>query len=433
MLSMKITPAISINGTIELPGDKSISHRAAMIAAMASGETRIDNFSGGADCSSTLTSLVDLGVSIRREGTSVFVSSVGKTGFSSAGRPIDCGNSGTTMRLLAGILAGQEFESVLIGDPSLSKRPMGRIVKPLIEMGASIISENGTPPITIRGRDLLRAVEYRSPVASAQLKSCLLLAGLNADGVTTIIEPVKTRDHTERMLSWFGADTTSEEGVEGNRVSVSGDSTITARDVAVPGDISAAAFLIAAAACLPGSDITLRSIGVNPTRTAFLDVLSDLGSSIDVNDLSEISNEPVATIRARFAEPKAKRVLILNGRRISGLIDEIPILAVIGTQLGGGIEIRDAAELRVKESDRIAAVVENLRKMGASVTEFTDGLRVGTSRLKGARVNSHGDHRIAMAFAIAGLLADGETVINGAECADISFPGFFEMLRSVVR
>ncbi len=430
---MKISPAKSINGTIELPGDKSISHRAAMIAAMANGRTSIDNFATGADCTSTLTCLADLGVEIRREGNSVFVRGVGKRGFSNARRPIDCGNSGTTMRLLAGILAGQPFESVLIGDPSLSKRPMGRIVQPLTEMGASILSENGTPPLTIRGPGLLRSIEYRSPVASAQLKSCVLLAGLNSDGVTTIVEPVKTRDHTERMLAWFGVNTTTEEAAEGSRVSLSGDAKLTARDVVVPGDISSAAFFIAAAVCLPGADLTLPLVCMNPTRTAFLDVLRDLGCRIDVFDLCEISNEPVASIRVRFLENAAKPAMVLRGRQVSDLIDEIPVLAVIGTQLGCGIEIRDATELRVKESDRIAAVVGNLSKMGATVTEYPDGFKVGTSRLTGANLDSGGDHRIAMAFAVAGLLAEGETVINGAECADISFPGFFELLQSVVR
>ncbi len=423
-----------MRGNIRLPGDKSISHRAAMLASIAIGETRIDNFATSEDCSSTVSCLRSLGVQITRDDNTVIVNGVGKTGFTPPSGPLDCGNSGTTMRLLAGIMAGQIFDSVLIGDESLQKRPMKRVIEPLSKMGAGIDSNEGRAPLAISGKQPLTAIEYQPPVASAQIKSCVLLAGLNSDGETSVIEPVQTRDHTERMLRWFGVDVKIDQLPIGARIAVSGDATLTARDVVVPSDISSAAFFLVAAACLEGSDITLPNVGFNSSRAAIFDVLRDLGADVLLTDQREVNNEPIATLRARghISATQNTEPNLVNGDTIANLIDEIPILAVFGTQIDGGIEIRDAAELRVKESDRISAIVENLRRMGVAVEEFPDGFKIHRSDLKGAVIDSFGDHRIAMAFAVAGLLARGETEIIGAESADISFPGFFETLQSVV-
>ncbi len=405
-----------------------------MIAAMAVGETRIDNFARSEDCSSTLSSLASLGVDVSRDGEAVIVKGVGKKGFASPSAPIDCGNSGTTLRLLAGILAGQDFDSVLVGDTSLMKRPMKRVIEPLELMGAVIQSRNGMAPLTITGRQPLRSIDYVLPVASAQIKSCVLLAGLNADGQSSVIEPIQTRDHTERMLRWFGVDVRISKIDEGSLISVAGDSTLTAHDLVVPSDISSAAFFMVAAVCLRDSDITLSNVGLNPSRRAIFDVLLKLGANIELLESDDVCNEPVASfwVRGGLAAPETRTGLVLQGEIVANLIDEIPILAILGTQLESGLEIRDAAELRVKESDRITAIVENLEAMGAIVTEFADGFRVERSDLKGAVVDSYGDHRIAMAFAIAGLLADGETEILNPSCVDISFPGFFETLGGVV-
>ena len=420
-------------GNISLPGDKSISHRAAMIAAMAVGETKIDNFATSADCWSTVACLEKLGVQIDRHVNKLVVHGVGKLGFTPPTEPLDCGNSGTTMRLLSGIMAGQNFQSVMIGDESLQGRPMKRVIAPLTKMGAVIDSNEGMAPLTITGKSPLNAIEYQPPVASAQIKSCVLLAGLNSNGKTSVIEPVRTRDHTERMLRWFGVDATVAETDAGSRISVSGDATLAANDFIVPSDISSAAFFMVAAACLDGSDVTLPNVGFNASRAAIFHVLESLGANVSVESLDEVCNEPVTSLRIRggIANTGTSANLV-NGSTIANIIDEIPILAIFGTQIEGGLEIRDAAELRVKESDRIAAVVENLRRMGASVEEFPDGFKVDRSQLTGAVIDSFGDHRIAMAFGIAGLLADGETEIVGAESANVSFPGFFETLKSVV-
>ena len=421
-----------LRGEIRLPGDKSISHRAAMLAAIAVGETRIENFAASADCGSTLKCLKQLGVDIRHDGTTVWVNGVGKSGFRPPDGPLDCGNSGTTMRLLAGVLAGQSFDSVLIGDDSLQSRPMKRVIEPLIAMGAKIDSIEGRAPLTIHGRNPLRAIEYELPVASAQIKSCILLAGLNADGETAVIEQIPTRDHTERMLRWFGVDVKATKSHR-SRISVTGACALISSDLVVPADISAAAFFLVAATCLQGSNIRLPGVGINPTRAAIIEVLTQkFGASVIVNEPREQNNEPVADISAdgRLTTQRSKEI---KGSIVANLIDELPVLAVLGTQLEDGLEVRDAAELRVKETDRIAAVVTNLKRMGAEVEEFEDGFRVGRSKLKGARVDSYGDHRIAMAFAIAGLLAEeGETEIIGGECVDVSFPGFFQTLQDAV-
>lgn len=440
---MKINPANFLEGKIRLPGDKSISHRSAIFAAFATGETRIENFASSADCASTLDCLKNLGVEIRRENSVVYIKGVGKTGFTKPFAPLDCGNSGTTMRLMAGVLAGQSFDSVLTGDASLSKRPMKRIIAPLGLMGAKIEAEDSHAPLKIHGQNPLQSISYALPVASAQVKSCVLLAGLNAVGVSKVINPnskfrvANSRNHTELMLKYLGAEIKSEfiETEKGfvEEISINGDSILKSRDLNIPSDISSAAFFIAGASCLKNSEIILENVGLNPTRTAILEVLQRFGADIEILNQKEICNEIVGDLRVRGHRnlPAQSKSNLVSGDIIANLIDEIPILAMFGTQIEGGLEIRGAEELRVKESDRIAAVVENLRRMNATVEEFPDGFKVEKSDLKGAKVDSFGDHRIAMAFAIAGLLAIGETEIVGAEHADVSFPEFFDVLASV--
>ena len=428
MDNMRIHQGRMLRGEIELPGDKSISHRAALLSAISEGRARIENFATSADCASTLSCLRELGVAIEQDGSTVAIEGAGKTGLRTPAKELDCGNSGTTMRLLAGILAGQDFGSVLTGDESLRSRPMKRIIGPLVSMGAEIDAVSGRAPIRIMGRTPLTAIEYMPEVASAQLKSCVLLAGLLADGATSVIEKTPTRDHTERMLSFLGVNVENARGV----LTVSGDAVLTARDMRIPGDISSAAFFMVAAACLEGSELVLKNVGLNPSRTAVIEVLRDLGADVRISNERESGNEPVGDIVLRGGISSAQGwPNVLSGTIIANLIDEIPILAVFGTQIEGGLEVRDAAELRVKESDRIAAVVENLRRMGAEVEEFPDGFKVEKSVLSGAEIDSHGDHRIAMAFAVAGLFAEGETEIEGAECAAVSFPAFFDVLQSV--
>jgi 3-phosphoshikimate 1-carboxyvinyltransferase len=320
----------------------------------------------------------------------------------------------------------------LTGDESLQNRPMKRIIDPLTQMGATIQSRDGYAPLTIKGGSL-SAIKFSPPVASAQIKSCVLLAGLFAEGRTTVIEATPTRDHTERMLREFGVEVAVEKIGEGLEISVSGDAELTATELSVPGDVSSAAFFLVAAACLPGSKLTLTDVGLNPTRSAVIDVLRKFGACIEVQGDLDAPGEPVGDIIVSGGLNYSAAENVVRGQIIANLIDEIPILAVFGTQLKNGIEIRDAAELRVKESDRIASVVENLRRMEADVEEFDDGLRIGKSKLKGAVIDSFGDHRIAMAFGVAGLLAEGETQVIGAECADVSFPGFFRVLGNVAK
>lgn len=440
---MKIEPANFLNGKIRLPGDKSISHRAAIFAALATGEAHIENFATNADCASTLGCLENLGVEIRRENSTVFVRGVGKNGFSKPLTPLDCGNSGTTMRLLAGVLAGQNFDCVLTGDASLSKRPMKRIIAPLGEMGAKISAKDNHAPLKICGVNPLQAISYDLPVASAQVKSCILLAGLNAAGKSAIRNPQSdapaptSRNHTELMLRYLGADierrfVENENGFV-EEISIDGDSNLTAKDLIVPSDVSSAAFFIVAAACLQNSEIVLENVGLNPTRTAILEVLQNFGADIEISNQKEVCHEIIGDLVVRGNQNRRSKIdsNLVSGDVIANLIDEIPILAIFGTQMENGLEIRGAEELRVKESDRIAAVVENLRRMNARVEEFPDGFRIVKSDLKGASVDSFGDHRIAMAFAVAALLASGETEIVGAEAASVSFPEFFQTLSSV--
>jgi 3-phosphoshikimate 1-carboxyvinyltransferase len=440
---MRIQPARRVSGYLRLPGDKSISHRAAIIASLARGRSRIENFSTSEDCASTLACLSQLGVAIERDETTVSIE--GSAGSLRApSEVLNCGNSGSTMRMLAGVLAGQEFVSRLTGDDSLRSRPMGRIIEPLERMGARVEAEAGRAPLRITGRKQLTPIMYEMPVASAQVKSSILLAGLNAKGRTLIIEKRgATRDHTERMLRWFGVpvETSTAEHDEGwpDVVAIDGPAQLHARDVEIPGDISSAAFFIAAAALLPGSTLEISGVGLNPTRAQILRLLQSLGAHVRVTEMRERYNETVGNIHvsagARLSPAKPGHSNVLGGALVAQLIDELPLIAVIGTQVEGGITIRDASELRVKETDRISATAENLRAMGAEVEEHADGLTVAgqQTHLRGAALDARGDHRIAMAFTIAALIARGESEIVGAEeCVGISFPEFFRLLERVV-
>jgi len=436
-----IRPAKRVVGSISVPGDKSISHRAAMLAAIADGTSQIRNYATSADCASTLSCLQKLGVRIERDGAQIVIHGVGAKGLSQPEGDLDCGNSGTTMRLLAGIVAGQNLATALTGDESLRSRPMQRVIEPLELMGAVVSSDNGRAPLRIQGRDALKPIDYELLVASAQVKSCILLAGLTAEGKTTVVENEITRDHTERLLRWFGAPLEvgkpKREPDQARFAAVTGPAQLRARNLTIPGDISSAAYFVGASAMLPGSTLEINDVGLNETRTALLEILAAM-NFIEVSNAHEEAGEPVGTIRmsGTGAAPPLKELdapLEIGGPQIPRLIDELPLLAVIGSQTRGGIEIRNAKELRMKESDRIATTVEALRAMGGSVEEFEDGLRVtGSTKLNGARIDSHGDHRIAMSFAIAGLVAEGETEIVGAECVAISFPEFFDLLESVV-
>jgi 3-phosphoshikimate 1-carboxyvinyltransferase len=421
-----IQPARQISGSVILPGDKSISHRYAMLAAIAEGRSRLENFSTGADCASTLACLRALGVQWERDGNVVTVDGAG-SGLVCPSSPLDCGNSGSTMRMLSGILAGQEFGSTLTGDESLSRRPMARVIKPLTLMGARIqAAEGDRPPLRIRdGR--LHGIDYVSPVASAQVKTSLLFAGLFADGTTSVEEPVGTRDHGELALRAFGA----EVRTAGNRASIKGGQKLHGIESHIPGDLSSAVFFICAAALFPGSHLTVKGLLLNPTRARVLDILIWMGVDITVSELEERHGELMGTVQV---EGSKLRGGLVAGADTAALIDEIPVLAAIAPYSSNGIEIRDARELRVKESDRIAAVAMNLRAMGAIVEEREDGLTIpGEQHLHGAAIDSRGDHRIAMAFTIAALRTEGPSSIRGAEAANISFPSFYELLESVAQ
>ena len=422
---MIVHPARNILGAVRLPGDKSISHRYAMLAALAIGTSRFQNFSTGEDCASTLRCVEALGVKMRRVDDGA-VEIDGK-GFrlDAPARPLDCGNSGSTMRMLAGILAGQSFSSELIGDASLTRRPMARVVEPLVSMGARIeTSAGGKPPLRISGGNL-GPIEYVMPVASAQVKSAILFAALFADGKTTVEEPLRTRDHGELALRAFGAEVQRSR----NRISIAGGQPLAAISAAIPGDISSAAFFMCAAAMFPGSNLVFDDLLLNPTRAGLLDVLSGMGARISVINLQDHHGELVGTVKIEHGRLKGAKV---SGAQSAALIDELPVLAAIAPFTEEGIEVRDAHELRVKESDRIASIARGLRAMGAEVEEFDDGFRVpGGQTLHGAEVDSAGDHRIAMALSIAALRASGESQVGGAEAVGISFPEFFKILDLV--
>jgi 3-phosphoshikimate 1-carboxyvinyltransferase len=420
-----IAPARNLLGSLRLPGDKSISHRYALLGGLANGTTHLENFSTGADPASSLGCVAALGAKVERDGAKVTIQGCGGQ-FHPANAPLDCGNSGSTMRMLAGLLASQRGTFTLIGDSSLTRRPMERIRKPLEAMGAHITLTQGHAPLTIEGA-ALKAIDYTTPVPSAQVKTAVLFAGLNADGTTSVTESVRTRDHGEIALEAFGVKVTRHR----DTVSISGGQSLQGVDTVIPGDISSAAFFLCAAALFPDSGLLLDNLGLNPTRATLLDVLATLGAKTSVLNLEQRSGELAGTVQ--LVAPQDS----LGGATISGalaaqLIDELPVLAAIAPYTRHGIRIRDAKELRVKESDRIALVAENLRRMGAEVTEVEDGLDVpGGQALHGAEIDSGGDHRIAMAFSVAALRADGESMIQGAESADISFPEFFSLLDQV--
>jgi 3-phosphoshikimate 1-carboxyvinyltransferase len=430
MKNLHIFPAKGLQGELSVPGDKSISHRAVMIGALARGLTTVSNFLSSADCLATIACLRQLGIEIGVSAMRCEVRGGGLRGLKRPAGPLYVGNSGTTIRLMSGILAGQDFPVEISGDESIDKRPMGRVARPLREMSASIegrlVNDELYPPLRIQGGGL-RGISYELPVASAQVKSAVLLAGLFAAGETSVIERTASRDHTERMLAHFGAAIR----VQGPVARVQGGEEFDGAEVEVPGDISSAAFFLIAAAIVPGAELRLLGVGTNPTRTGIIDVLHRMGAKVTVENERILSEEPQADLVSKSGKLKAIK---LDGAIIPRIIDEIPAIAVAATQAEGVTEIRGAKELRIKESDRIKTTATELRKMGASVEELADGLKItGPTRLKGAKLESYGDHRIAMALTIAGLVADGETVIEHTDCIDTSFPGFEKLLKSVLR
>jgi 3-phosphoshikimate 1-carboxyvinyltransferase len=396
-----------------------------MLGSVAEGVSTITNYSSGADCHSTLGCLRGLGLDVRVEGREVTIHGRGLRGYTAPAADLDAGNSGSTIRMLSGLLAGQNFRSRLCGDESLSRRPMQRIMTPLSLMGARLDARGGKfPPIEISG-SALQPIDYSMPVASAQVKSCVLLAGLLAEGATTVREPARTRDHTEVALREFGVDVASGPGW----ASVQGPARLAARQLAVPGDLSSAAFFLVAGAMLPGSDLLLESVGLNPTRAALIDFLVAAGAQITVLDLQMRHGEPVGNLRVRSSQLKGG---VIEKDLSAALIDEIPVLAILGAASEEGLTVRDAAELRIKETDRIESVAENLRLMGVSIETAPDGFHIpGRQRFCSATVHSRGDHRIAMAFAVAALAADGDVVIGESEAASVSFPEFWSILRDI--
>ncbi len=412
-----------LNGSIVIPSDKSISHRAVMLASLARGKSTVKNFSTGADCKSTLEVFKMLGADIKFQSKNTLEINGGN--FTPSFIPYHCGNSGTTMRLTAGILAGQKFDSVLTGDKSLSKRPMGRIIKPLTLMGALIDSVDGHAPLTIRGKSLA-GIDYISPLASAQVKSCILLAGLNASGVTTFEEPLLSRDHTERMLKYMGADI----NVEGKRVSVR-KSELTPKLIEVAGDISSAAFFIAAGLIVKGSDFVIKNVGINPARTGILDVVKRMGGEVEILNYRVVSGEDCADLRVRYTENL--KGCSIGGEDIPRLIDELPVIAVLASQAEGETYVSDASDLRNKESDRITCLVKELRKTGVDIDETPDGfiVRGKTLLTGGEELETYHDHRLAMSFYVAGLVCREEILINGFEWTNISFPKFEELFAKL--
>jgi 3-phosphoshikimate 1-carboxyvinyltransferase len=424
--SIVIHPARNVLGSLRVPGDKSISHRYAMLAALAGGRSRLENFAPGADCASTLACVRAVGCSVERdEKGGVVIDGLGPQ-LRQPGARLDCGNSGSTMRMFSGILAGQPFTSTLIGDESLSRRPMKRIIEPLTQMGARIqAASGGHAPLVIEGAKL-HAIEYHPPVASAQVKTSVLFAGLLAEGKTTVEEPARTRDHGELALRAFGAEVERSH----NSVSIEGGQELHPLEAYVPGDMSSAAFFLCAAAIFPESNLVFDGVLLNPTRSALLDVLAAMGCRTSMLRVEEQHGELVGTIALT---PGKGQAVVISGALTALLIDELPVLAATAPFTAGGLEVRDAGELRVKESDRLSAVTQNLHAMGAQVEQTTDGWRIpGGQKLHGANIDSFSDHRIAMAFTIAGLRAEGETLIQHAGCVGISYPGFFEDLEKLV-
>lgn len=419
---MEIKKLTNLHGEITVPGDKSISHRAVMFGSLAKGTTRITHFLEGADCLSTISCFRKMGIDIENNNGEILVHGKGLRGLSSPTDILDVGNSGTTTRLISGILAGQNFVSELTGDDSIQSRPMKRIMTPLLSMGADItsIKGNNCVPLRIAGHPL-KAIHYDSPVASAQVKSCVLLAGMYSDGVTSVTEPVLSRNHTEIMLNYFGAQVTSE----GTTASIVPEPSLHAREITVPGDISSAAYFIAAGLLVPGSEILLKNVGINPTRDGLLRVCKDMGADITMLNVN-MDGEPTANLLVRTSSLHGTTV---GGEIIPTLIDEIPMIAVMAAFAEGTTIIKDAKELKVKESDRILVMAENLSRMGADITPTDDGMIIhGGKPLHGAVIDSYLDHRVAMSFAIAGLLCDGPLSIKGGDCVKISYPEFYEDL-----
>jgi 3-phosphoshikimate 1-carboxyvinyltransferase len=425
MSKKTVSPGGHISGVVELPGDKSISHRYAILAALAEGTSEIQNYSTAADCKSTLQCLRRLGIAIDMTPQRVRIAGKGLDGLRESQKDLDAENSGTTMRMLSGVLAGQPFATTITGDGSLRKRPMRRVIEPLRRMGAEIKSAEGDrAPLVIRGGKL-KAIEYALPIPSAQVKSAVLLAGMYADGTTSVLESVRTRDHTELALREMGASIETTKGL----VRIQPRPKLQARNLTVPGDLSAAVFMIAAALILPESSLMLHNVGLNPGRGRVLDFLISLGAPVNLASVQLRDGELIGDVAVHYAALKGGTV---SGAMTAEMIDELPMLAALGPYTEEGIEIRDAQELRVKESDRIAAIAEGLRQMGAKVEEFSDGLRVAgksAGKLRGAKINPKGDHRIAMALAVAALGAEGDTVIRDSECVGVSFPDFFVTLE----
>jgi 3-phosphoshikimate 1-carboxyvinyltransferase len=418
-----VVPAARARGRVQVPGDKSISHRYALLGALADGETAIEGYSPGADCAATLACLRALGVIIRSTGPAAFrIQGRGLRGLTASAHPLDCANSGTSMRLLAGVLAAHPFQSTLTGDASLSRRPMRRVIEPLTRMGARIVSADGRPPLTIDGGDL-EPVTHAPEVPSAQVKSAVLLAGLQTRGRTTVNEPAPTRDHTERALATFGVNVDRD----GRAVSVDGGQRLRAQAVRVPGDISSAAFWAALAGGRPGSEVTIENVGLNPSRAGLLDVLRRAGVAVEAALDAETAGEPVGTVRLAYGAPRS---FTIAPDEVPGVIDEIPALAALAALMphGSTMSVRGAGELRVKESDRISSLARGFRALGAHVEEYDDGFTIEARPLTGGPVDSDGDHRLAMAFAIAATGAGSPTKISGAAAVDVSYPGFFHEL-----
>ena len=423
MIFKKSTP---LRGELAVPGDKSISHRAVMLGALAKGTTSVTNFLKGADCLSTISCFEKMGIEIEQLPSEILIHGKGLHGLNAPETILDAGNSGTTTRLLSGILAGQAFCTTLTGDASIQKRPMTRIITPLSQMGGKIerLSDNGCAPLKITGHPL-KPIHYLSPVSSAQVKSCVLLAGMYADGITKVTEPYLSRNHSELMLRSFGADVISE----GTTAAITGNPVLEGQNVIVPGDISSAAYFIAAGLLIPGSEILIKDVGINPTRDGILKVCADMGADIQLLNKREYGKEPVADILVKHSELKAT---VIEGALIPTLIDELPMLAVMAAFAQGTTVIRDAQELKVKESNRLDIIVQHLSAMGADIIPTEDGMEIhGGKPLKGAVLDSYMDHRIAMSFAVAGMAADGETEILNASCVDISYPEFYRDMAAI--
>lgn len=422
-MQQTIRPAGRLSGVLSLPGDKSISHRFAMIASLAEGTSRISNFSTGADCHSTLGCVQALGIEAAEEGTTVTIHGKGLQGWKAPAGDLDAGNSGSTIRMMSGLLAAQPFTSRIFGDESLSRRPMARVMKPLTEMGARIEARDGQyPPITIHGGPL-KAIDYTLPVPSAQVKTCVLFGGLFAEGQTVVREAMQSRDHTEIALREFGADIQVKQRV----ITLQGRPTLTGRDVVVPSDLSSAAFFLVAGLLVPDSNLVIQGVGLNPSRSALLDFLLSTGANIKVLKIESVNGEPIGDIQVRHAPIRGG---VIEKDMAAALIDEIPVLAVLGAASEEGFVVRDAAELRIKETDRIATVADNFKRMGIEIEVTPDGMRIpGKQKFRAATFDSFGDHRIAMAFAVAALRGDGESTIENSDAASVSFPEFWGILE----